>query len=143
MRASLVGLVLVGVLSACTNSNDVGDRLSLAEHRAQWERRTFTSYSFDLDQQEIGATGKVHITVNGTAVANVVDQATGLPPQEINGWPTIDVLYVEGERSLGVKGQTVRLEFDDQYNYPTLLTIANNNPGGNFAAHVSNLTPIS
>jgi Family of unknown function (DUF6174) len=145
MRAIVVGLALVGALLGCSNSNDLnaGVKLSLDEHQTRWEQRTFQSYEFDLVQSKLGATTDVHITVNGTTIVSIIDNTTGEPPEVDAGWPTIDELYSDAQSALGVHNLSVQVEFNEQYSYPSLVSINSNDPGGPYSAEVSNLAPTT
>jgi hypothetical protein len=145
MRDFVVGLLIAAVLSACSNSNDLGAsaKISLDEHQAKWAQRTFDAYSFDLVQDKFGGTTNVHITVNGASIVSVIDKTTGQPPAVDVGWPTIDELYDDAQSALGAKGVTLRIEFDQQYSYPTSVSITSSDPGGPYSAEVSNLVPSS
>ncbi|HLB09675.1 MAG TPA: DUF6174 domain-containing protein [Gemmatimonadaceae bacterium] len=141
MRTFLVGLAVVGTLAACSSSTDVGVAalVSLNRHQAQWEQRTFGSYSFDLVQEKFGRTSNVHITVNGTTIVSVIDNTTGEPPEVDAGYPTIDELFATAQAVFGQKGETLQMEFNEQYGYPTLVAIDNSNPAGPYSAQVSSL----
>jgi hypothetical protein len=143
VRSFLVGLVVAGALVACSSSTDVSVAalVSLNRHQAQWEQRTFSAYSFDLVQQRLGGTSNVHIAVNGTTIVSVIDNTTGEPPEVDAGSPTIDELFTTAQSVFGQKGETLQMEFNEQYGNPTLLVISNSNPGGGYSAQVSNLAP--
>jgi len=143
VRTFLVGLALAGALIACSSSTDVSVAalVSLNRHQAQWEQRTFSSYSFDLVQQKFGGTSNVHVTVNGTTIVSVIDNATGEPPVVDAGYPTIDELFATAQAVFGQKGETLQMEFNEQYGNPTVVVIINSNPGGGYSAEVSNLAP--
>jgi hypothetical protein len=143
MRSYIVGLLVVASLAACdtTRSLSTSDRAALTAHEEQWDARDFHSYSFDYSQSSLGRAYNVHIEVQDDTVASVVDTDTGEPPATPMTWPTIDGLYNEAEAAVQQDNYTVTLAYDDQYGYPTLLSITSNNPGGGFVARVSNLQP--
>ena len=143
MRAIVVGMLIIGSLVACdtTRSLSDSDRAALTQHEAQWDARSFHSYSFDYSQSSVGRTFNVHIDVQDDTVADVVDIGTGQPPEDPISWPTIDGLFNEADAAVQQNDFTVSLAYDDQYGYPTLLSITSNNPGGGFVARVSNLQP--
>ncbi len=144
MREVLFSLFAAATLSACSSSNSLTEqaKVALNEHQAQWEQRTFTSYSYDLFQKQFAAeTTDVHITVNGTTVVSVVDKNTGQPPTGDATWPTIDDLYAAAQQAINAKGTTLSVEFDTQYSYPTLVAISSQTRGGPYEAHASHLTP--
>jgi hypothetical protein len=144
MRSILVGLALAGTLLGCSSVSDVsvGEQLSLDLHEAKWKQRTFTSYTCDLAQERFGFRSNVHITVHDTTIVNVIDNATGLPPEINLGWTTIDGLYAAAQSVVGSKHTTLQIEFNEQYSYPTLVSMSNNDPGGPYTAQVSNLSPL-
>jgi hypothetical protein len=144
MRSVMVGLALAGALLGCSSVNDVSvaTQLSLDVHQAKWKQRSFTSYTCDLVQQRFGSTSNVRITVHDTTIVSVIDNATGLPPEADLGWTTIDGLYADAQSVLGLKHTTLQVEFDEQYSYPTLVSISNDGPGGPYTARVSNLSPL-
>ncbi|HSU94450.1 MAG TPA: DUF6174 domain-containing protein [Gemmatimonadaceae bacterium] len=144
MRSILAGLALAGALLGCSSVSDVGvaAQLSLDLHEAKWKQRTFSSYTCDLVQQKFGITSNVRITVHDTTVVSVIDNTTGLPPEANVGWTTIDGLYADAQSVVGSKYTTLQVEFDEQYSYPTLVSMSNNDPGGPFTARVSNLSPL-
>jgi len=144
VRSFLVGLAVAGALIACSSSTDVSvaAKASLDRHQAQWAQRTFSAYSFDLFQEKFGGFSDVHITVNGTAIASVIDRTTGEPPVVDVGYSTIDELFATAQAAFGQKSTTLRVEFNEQYGYPTVVVI--NNPGtpaGPSSTQVSNLAP--
>jgi hypothetical protein len=143
VRSFLVGLVVAGALVACSSSTDVSVAalVSLNRHQAQWEQRTFSAYSFDLVQEKFGRTSIVHIEVSGTTIVSVIDNATGEPPVVDAGYPTIDELFATAQAVFGQKGETLQMAFNEQYGYPTLVTVNNSNPAGPYSAQVSNLAP--
>jgi hypothetical protein len=144
MRSILVGLALAGALLGCSSVSDVSvaAQLSLDLHEAKWKQRTFTSYTCDLVQQRFGFTSNVRITVHDTTIVSVVDNTTGLPPEANVGWTTIDGLYADAQSVVGSKNTTLQVEFNEQYSYPTLVSMSNNDPGGPYTAQVSNLSPL-
>jgi FtsP/CotA-like multicopper oxidase with cupredoxin domain len=144
MRTFVVGLAAAGALIACTNTNDVSvtAKLSLNKHQAQWEQRTFSSYEFDLVQEKFGGTSDVHVTVHGTTIASVIDNATHEPPTVDRGWVTVDDLFADAQAAFGQKNTTLQMEFNEQYGYPTTVEISSNTPAGPYSAHLSNLVPL-
>jgi hypothetical protein len=145
MRSFFVGLAVAGTFAACSSVNDVSAsaKASLDRHQAQWEQRTFTSYSFDLVQQKLGVSSNVHITVNGSTIVSVIDKHTGHPPEIDAGYPTIDELFAQAEAAFGQKNTTLQMDFNEQYGYPTVLVINSLTPAGPYSAQVSNLAPIA
>jgi Family of unknown function (DUF6174) len=143
VRSFLVGLAVAGALLACSGSTDVSVAalVSLNRHQAQWEQRTFSSYSFDLFQEKFGGTSNVHITVNGTTIVSVIDNTTGEPPVVDAGYPTVDELFATAQAAFGQKSTTLRMEFNEQYGYPTVVQISSNTPAGPYSAQVSSLAP--
>lgn len=144
MRTFLVDLAVAGTLIACSSTTDVGVAalVSLNRHQAQWEQRSFSSYSFDLVQQKFGRLSNVHVAVNGTTIVSVIDNTTGAPPVVDAGYPTIDELFAMAQSVFGQKGETLKMEFNEQYGYPTLLTADDpGTPAGPYSAAVSNLAP--
>ena len=144
MRSFLVGIAVAAVVAACgaDNSLTAGQLESLNSHEALWAQRSFTEYSFDLDQTKFGLTSKVHVVVDGTTIVSVVDRTTGEPPEPDAGYVTIDELFSMAESSFGENNTRLQVEFNQQLGYPTLVQISNINPGGGYAASVSNLAPI-
>jgi len=55
------------------------------------------------------------------------------------GYPTIDELFATAQAVFGQKGETLQMEFNEQYGYPTLVAIDNSNPAGPYSAQVSSL----
>jgi Family of unknown function (DUF6174) len=146
MRAFVVCLVACAVLSACDGSSSTGSSnvslMDLAQREAQWSQRGFHSYTYDyLNAGPLGA-ANVHVTVQADTVASLIDATTGMAPEFAVSVPTIDGLFTIAHSVLGQKGMTVQLEFDSQFGYPTLVSASNDNPGGPFVAHVSNLHPV-
>jgi hypothetical protein len=134
---------VTAVLTACGSDNSLTAALkaSLDRHQALWAQRTFTNYSFDLDQTKLGLTSKVHVVVEGTTIVSVVDRTTGEPPEVDAGYVTIDDLFTLAQASFGQKNTTLQMEFNEQLGFPTLVQINNINPGGGYAASVANLAP--
>jgi hypothetical protein len=145
VRTFLVGLAVAGALIACSSATDVSVAalVSLNRHQAQWEQRTFGSYSFDLIQEKFGRTANVHITVNGTTIVSVIDNTTGEPPVVDAGYPTIDELFASAQAEFGQHSANLRMEFNDQYGYPTVVEINSINPAGPYSAQVSSLAPTN
>jgi hypothetical protein len=143
MRSIVVCLAMAIALAACdsTRSLSTADRAALTQHEAQWGARTFHSYSFDYSQSSGGRSFAVHIEVQDDTVASVTEISTGQPPDTPMTWPTVDALYNEADAAVQDNDFTVNLSYDDQYGYPTLLTINSNNAGSEFVARVSNLQP--
>jgi hypothetical protein len=143
MRLFFVSMLVACALVACNSVNDVAvsAQLSLDSHQAKWKQSNYQSYSFDIVQQKFSSNTNVHVTVSGNSIVSVIDNKTGQPPEINWGWPTIDELYDDAQSAMDAKNVDVRMEFDDQYNYPTLLEITANTPGGPYSAAVSNLTP--
>ena len=144
MRSFLVGLAIAGALIACSSSTDVSvaAMVSLNRHQAQWEQRTFSSYSFDLVQQKFGGTSNVHVAVNGTTIVSVLDNTTGEPPVVDAGSPTIDDLFATAQAVFGQQHTTLQMEFNEQYGYPTLIMADDpGTPAGPYSAQVTNLAP--
>ena len=143
MRAVSVCLLTIVSLAACDTTRPVSDadRAALQAHEAQWAQRDFHSYEFDYSESQLSTNYNVHITVVHDTVSDVIDVHTGQPPAVPRTWPTIDALFNEADFAVNESGISVSLEYDDQYGYPTLFSITDNNPGGSFLARVSNLTP--
>ncbi|MBK5187676.1 MAG: hypothetical protein JJD97_05485 [Gemmatimonadaceae bacterium] len=144
MRWFLMCLALGASLAACntTRALSATDRAALTAHENQWAARSFHSYSFDYSEQQLGTSYNVHITVEDDTVATVVESPGGQPPAVPRTWPTIDALFSEADFAVQQGGITVSLEYDEQYGYPTLLSLQSNSPGGGFLARVSNLQPL-
>lgn len=145
MRSFVVGLAVLGSLAACdsTTANSNASQLQLAQHQAQWEHRSFHSYTYDYHNSAPLGNANVHVTVTADTVSSVLDVVTGMSPQNGLIVPTIDGLFARAHAILGEKGATVTLEFDPQLGYPTRVSAFNNNPGGGYDATVSNLHPTS
>lgn len=144
MRAVIVCLSVMVSLAACDTTRPVSDadRAALQAHEAQWGQRDFHSYGFDYSESQLSTSYNVHITVVNDSVSTVIDNQTGQPPAVPRTWPTINALFNEADFAANESGISVSLEYDDQYGYPTLFSITDNNPGGAFLARVSNLTPL-
>ncbi len=143
MRSFVVGLAVLGSLAACdsTTANSNTGQLQLAQHQAQWEHRSFHSYTYDYHNSEPIGNANVHVTVTADTVSSALDVVTGMPPQNGVIVPTIDGLFLYAHTILGEKGATVTLDFDSQLGYPTHVSAFDNNPGGGYDATVSNLHP--
>jgi hypothetical protein len=143
MRSFLVGIAVAGALSACSNSNDVSDaaKLSLDKHQAQWSHRAFSTYEFDLVQQKLGTTSDVHVAVNGSTIESVIDNTTHQPPIVDAGYVSVDDLFTMAQAAFTQKNSILQMEFNEQYGYPTLITISSNDPGSSYSAQLSKLTP--
>jgi len=144
MRSVLVGLALASALLGCSSVSDVSvaSQLSLDLHEAKWKQRTFTSYTCDLAQERFGIRSNVHMTVQDPTIVSVIDNSTGLPPEINLGWTTIDGLYAAAQSVVGSKYTALNVEFNEQYSYPTLVSMTNNDPGGPYTAQVSNFSPL-
>jgi Family of unknown function (DUF6174)/PI31 proteasome regulator N-terminal len=144
MRSLLVSLAMASALVACDPERAVSDadKAALQQHEAQWDARSFHSYSFDYSEAQFSTNYNVHITVQADTVAEVLDSQTGQPPAVPRTWPTIDGLFNEADLVVEEGGFSISLEYDDQYGYPTLIDIASNNAGGGLIARSSNLQPI-
>jgi Family of unknown function (DUF6174) len=142
MRAFFVGVILVGALVACSSSTDVSAaaKASLDQHQALWGQRTFGSYAFDLDLQDVAFTASVRITVNGTTVTTVIDKTTGEPPTGDYQYPSVDDLFATAQAAFGQKNTTLQMEFNEQYGYPTALVVSSLTGTGAYSAHVSNFS---
>lgn len=143
MRSFVVGLAVLGSLAACdstTASN--ANPLVLAERQAQWNHRSFHSYSFDYVNAEPIGQANVHVIVTADAVTSVIDATTGLPPQLNLNVPTIDGIFDIARGVIDQKHSTVTLEFNSEFGYPSHVSAFDNNPGGGYNARVSNLQPI-
>jgi len=146
MRSFVVWLAACVALSACDGSTSTGSSnvslVDLAQHEAQWSRQAIHSYTYDyLNAGPLGA-ANVHVTVQADTIASLIDATTGMAPEFAVSVPTIDGLFTIAHSVLGQQGMTVQLEFDSQFGYPTLVSASDNNPGGPFVAHVSNLHPL-
>jgi len=142
MRSFVVGMALLGSLAACdsTTANSNTSLTALARHQAQWDHRSFHSYSFDYQRAGIG-TANVHVVVTADVVTSVIDATTGQPPIVAVDAPTIDSLFATA-RTFYDDDVTLELEFDSQFGYPTRVFATGNNPGGGYEVQVSNLQPI-
>ncbi len=144
MRSIVVCFTVAALLAACDTTRPVSaaDRAALQARETQWGMRDFHSYEFDYSESQLSTNYSVHIMVANDSISNVIDKNTGQPPAVPRTWPTIDALFNEADFAVQENGVSVSLEYDDQYGYPTLFSITNNNPGGSFLARVSNLTPL-
>ena len=144
MRAFLVGVVVAGALAACSSSTDVSTaaKASLDQHQALWGQRTFSSYAFDLDLQDVSFGSSVRITVNGTSVASVIDKTTGQPSTADYQYPTIDDLFTTAQAAFGQKNTTLQMDFNAQYGYPTVLVVTSLTAAGPYSAHLSNFSAL-
>ena len=144
MRSFVVGLALLGTLAACDSATaNNSSTLSLSEHQAQWENRSFHSYSFDYLRAGIGS-ANVHVVVTNDAVTSVSDASTGVAPVVSLDIPPIDALFATAHTLTGQKHVELDFQFDSQLGYPTLLSAfaVPANPGGGYEVRVSNLHPI-
>jgi Family of unknown function (DUF6174) len=146
MRSFVVCLAACVALSACDGSTSTGSTnvnlLELAQHEALWSQQGFHSYTYDyLNAGPLGA-ANVHVTVQADTIASLIDATTGMAPEFAVSVPTIDGLFTIVHGVLGEKNMSVHLEFDTAFGYPTLVSASDNNPGGPFVAHVSNLHPV-
>jgi len=143
MRAVMVVLLAIASLAACNTTRPVSDadRAELQAHETQWGQRDFHSYTFDYSESQLSQNFNEHITVVNDTVSTVVDNQTGQPPAVPRTWPTIDALFNQADFLVQQSGISVSLEYDDQYGYPTLLSVTDNNPGGSLLVRVSSLTP--
>lgn len=144
MRSAILCVAVSVMLSACGSDSAVGlyDEGSLISHRDRWHSEGLHSYTFDLDQQNLARTGKVHIVVQSDVVVSVVFRDTGLPPDDPTGWPTIDGLFDVAKQVIDARYVTTfGIEYDPQYGYITALSAHANDPGGGYTAHVSNFVP--
>jgi len=144
MRSFVVCLAACVALSACdgTAATSNVSVLDLSRHQAQWSRQGIHSYTYDYLNAGPLDRANVHVTVQADTVVSLIDATTGMAPEFAVSVPTIDGLFAFAHTVLGEKGETVNLEFDSQLGYPTLVSASNNNPGGPFVAHVSNLHPL-
>lgn len=144
MRAFLVGVAVLGALVGCSSSTDVSAaaKASLDRHQALWGQRAFNSYAFDLDLQDVSFASSVHITVNGTTIATVIDNTTGQPPTVAYQYPTIDDLFATAQAAFGKKNTTLQMDFNEQYGYPTVLVITSLTAAGPYSAHLSNFSVL-
>lgn len=143
MRSFVVGLAVLGSLAACDSSTATNaNPLTLAQRQAQWEHRSFHSYTYDYVNAAPIGNANVHVTVTADAVTSVIDATTGAPPLFDLHIPTVDGLFSIAQSVIGQKHTTVTLEFDSHFGYPTQVSAFSNNPGGGYDAHASNLQPI-
>jgi hypothetical protein len=146
MRSFVVCVVVAASVAACDTpmSASLAEVATFTQHQTQWANRTFHSYTFDYTQIKFGQTSDVHITVQADTVALVVDAVTGAPADPRIPWPTIDGLFAIAQEALQIQGETVRLQYNEQFGYPTIFSENSNppNPGGGFSATVANLQPL-
>jgi hypothetical protein len=145
MRSIVVCLAMAASLAACDSTRPVSDsdREALQAHEMQWEQRDFHSYEFDYSESQLNTNFNVHITVVNDTVATVIDMNTGQPPAVPKSWPTIDALFNEANFAVNQDDISVSIEYNEQFGYPTLLSLTDNSPGGGFLARASNLQPLS
>lgn len=142
MRSFVVGLVVLGTLVACDSTTASNANLvTLAQRQAQWEHRAFHSYTFDYANTAPLGRANLHITVKADVVTSVIDATTGMAPEFPEFEPTIDSMFAIAHSVVGAKHATIELEFDSQFGYPTHVSAIDDNPGGGYDAHMSNLQP--
>src|SRR5450432_1063877 len=144
MRPFVVCLAVLASLTACDGSSStsaIGLSLDLSIHKAQWSKRGFHDYTYDYANAGPLSAANVHVTVRADTVASLIDTTTGMAPEFPLSVPTIDALFGIAGAALSAKNTTVNIESDSQFGYPTVVSASNSNPGGGFAARVSNLQP--
>jgi hypothetical protein len=135
MRTSIVGAVIMVVLSACQameENPNLAAQLQLVENRQKWSAQTIHAYSFDYDRISNAFSLPVHIEVSGDKVARVTDRTTGVVYPNA-GYPTVDSLFAEIERAIPNRNGRVSATYDTTLGYPTVVSIGSNIPDtGNF-----------
>ena len=151
MRALHVSLIgLSGCLLACTSPLSPHEVLELGRAQARWAARPFQAYSYEYIIScglcRSFFTRLTRVSVNNGQVVGVVFVAndSALSPQDWTFFSTIDSLFARIRRYAHEDWvQDVRVEFDQQLGYPTLIsTIAQPNiadAGG--AEYIRNLIP--
>jgi hypothetical protein len=145
MRSFVVGLAILGSLAACDSTTASGSTslLALEQHQAQWEHRSFHSYSFDYQRSGIGF-ANAHVIVTNDVVTSVDDSVPRGIPVLLSDYPTIDSLFTTTRSFFGVGHVSVNVDYDAQLGYPKEVSAFSvpANPGGGYQVSVSNLQPI-
>jgi hypothetical protein len=141
MRSFVVCLLASVALAACESTTANNASLTaLEKSQAEWQHRSFHSYSFDYLRFGVGA-ADAHVVVTNDVVTSVIDASTGQPPQDAAAIPTIDALFTTAHTLAEQSHTHVDFEFDSQLGYPTHVTAYTlpANPGGGYQVIVSNL----
>ncbi len=144
MRTFVVRFALAAAVLACSDatSGSFGDLTALHQHEAQWNHRDFHSYTFNLREQHFGDVFYLRVTVLADTVASFINDSAGVTSIGTIAPPTVDELFAIARSDLDSKGLDVRVEYDSQLGYPTLVYAYNHGPAGAFEATVSNLHPV-
>lgn len=114
-------LVCVVVLAGCENS--VESRLE----QQQWEDLGIRDYQFQYMVFCFCGFNRPNpalITVRGGTVTKVESVDGGAPvPGPLNGWPTIDSLFVVISRASAADPNVLKVEYDETYHYPKKITL--------------------
>lgn len=96
----------------------------LAQHRRQWDRRTFAAYTFDLNEgrgRVMG--GPFRVTVEGRRAVRVSYLEFGEASDEGSGFPSIDAV-LDSARTALEYGHAVRICYDPRLGYPVWFASA-------------------
>lgn len=94
--------------------------------RELWEKQGIRDYQFEYFVSCFCAfTGPnpALITVRNGLVAKVENVNSAGPAAGVNGWPTIDSLFVIIDRAGASRAALLDVDYDDTYHYPTSINI--------------------
>jgi hypothetical protein len=142
MRSFMVCLLASVAVAACDSTTaNSASLVSLEQRQAQWEHRSFHSYSFDYERYGLGLAND-HVVVTNDVVTSAVDSTTGEQVQSASV-PTIDSLFATARSFARMKHTSVDVDFDSQFGYPTSVSAYTlpANPGGGYQVRISNFQP--
>ena len=118
----LAPVVLLSLFAGCSDSTAP---ISNPLNRMRWEKQNLHNYAytgyiscFCLFPQE-----DVLVTVRSDTVESVILQSTAAKVSKA-GWQTVDQLFDYVERAYADKNNRVRVEYDPERGYPTLISVS-------------------
>jgi hypothetical protein len=118
----LVPLVLLSFFVGCGDSTGP---FSLNLNRLRWEKQNLHEYIYTGSRvcfcPDAGQEVRVLVLSDTVFSARVVGTAVELPK---GAWLTVDQLFDFAERSFGENDKKVRIEYDPELGYPTLIGVS-------------------
>ncbi|HJQ20520.1 MAG TPA: DUF6174 domain-containing protein [Gemmatimonadaceae bacterium] len=120
MRRWLPCLAIVAL--ACGDGvGPVDQLLTLQRNESRWRAAGVHDYDFDYQLTAMVFAPPVAIQVRNDLVFAVMSKSTGaaLP---VDGWPTVDSLFVWTRRDLGIPDYNIQITYDGQYHFPAVVS---------------------
>lgn len=130
----LITAILSFSLSACTTANtDVKNPTSsiqktLNTHLKQWNKLGIKRYSYELQRscycpQEYLKPVIIHVKDNVLSDARFKDNHKQLPKELKGNRKTIPMLFETIQKAIDKKAHSIKVEYNEQYGYPTSITV--------------------